>query len=70
VNTGVSWQNTELRTSDLRFSYAEAAEFLNQVMGPNLFVECISALERVKIGFWHQLAISILITLPIENVWR
>jgi LuxR family transcriptional regulator, maltose regulon positive regulatory protein len=38
-------QLTELRASDLRFTPAEAAEFLNQVMDLNLSAEDISALE-------------------------
>jgi LuxR family maltose regulon positive regulatory protein len=38
-------QLTELRGADLRFSSAEAAEFLNQVMGLNLSEENIAALE-------------------------
>ena len=38
-------QLTELRTADLRFTPAEAAEFLNQVMGLNLLDEDIAALE-------------------------
>ena len=36
---------TELRASDLRFSSDEAADFLNKVMGLNLAVEEIAALE-------------------------
>ena len=38
-------QLTELRAADLRFTPAEAAEFLNQVMGLNLSAEDIAALE-------------------------
>jgi LuxR family maltose regulon positive regulatory protein len=38
-------QLTELRAADLRFSWWEAAEFLNQVMGLNLSTENIAALE-------------------------
>jgi LuxR family maltose regulon positive regulatory protein len=38
-------QLTELRAIDLRFTSAEAAEFLNQVMGLNLSAEDITALE-------------------------
>ena len=38
-------QLTELRAADLRFTPAEAAEFLNQVMGLNLSAEDITALE-------------------------
>jgi LuxR family maltose regulon positive regulatory protein len=38
-------QLTELRATDLRFTPAEAAEFLNQVMGLNLSAEDIAVLE-------------------------
>ena len=38
-------QLTELRAADLRFTPAEAAEFLNQVMGLSLSAEEITALE-------------------------
>ena len=38
-------QLTEIRATDLRFSFAEAAEFLNQVMGLKLSEEDIAALE-------------------------
>ncbi|MEM5773520.1 MAG: hypothetical protein AAGU05_00860, partial [Anaerolineaceae bacterium] len=38
-------QLTELRADDLRFTSAEAAEFLNQVMGLNLSMQDITALE-------------------------
>ena len=38
-------QLTELRAADLRFTPAEAAEFLNQIMGLNLSAENIAALE-------------------------
>ena len=38
-------QLTELRATDLRFTQAEAAEFLNQVMGLSLSEEDIAALE-------------------------
>jgi hypothetical protein len=38
-------QLTELRAADLRFTPAEAAEFLGQVMGLNLSAEDIAALE-------------------------
>src|SRR5450755_1363854 len=36
---------TEVRATDLRFTPAEAAEFLNQVMGLNLSAQDIAALE-------------------------
>jgi len=44
-------QLTELRAADLRFTSAEAAEFLNQVMGLNLSAENIAALERRTEGW-------------------
>ena len=37
---------TELRASDLRFTPAEAAEFLNQVMSLSLSAEDIAALDQ------------------------
>ncbi|RPI86395.1 MAG: helix-turn-helix transcriptional regulator [Chloroflexi bacterium] len=44
-------QLTELRAADLRFTPAEAAEFLNQVMGLNLSAEDITALETRTEGW-------------------
>ena len=44
-------QLTELRAADLRFTPAEAAEFLNQVMGLNLSAEDIAALEARTEGW-------------------
>jgi LuxR family maltose regulon positive regulatory protein len=44
-------QLTELRATDLRFSSSEAAEFLNQVMGLDLSVEDIAALETRTEGW-------------------
>ena len=44
-------QLTELRAADLRFTPAEAAEFLNQVMGLNLLAEDITALEARTEGW-------------------
>lgn len=44
-------QLTELRLADLRFSPAEAAEFLNQAMGLNLSAEDIVALETRTEGW-------------------
>ncbi|MCB9078607.1 MAG: hypothetical protein H6631_13490 [Anaerolineaceae bacterium] len=38
-------QLTELRAADLRFTLAEAATFLNEVMGLNLSAEVVAALE-------------------------
>ena len=44
-------QLTELRAADLRFTPAEAADFLNRVMGLNLSAENISALESRTEGW-------------------
>lgn len=44
-------QLTELRVADLRFSTAEAAEFLNQVMGLELSAEDIATLETRTEGW-------------------
>jgi len=44
-------QLTELRAADLRFTPAEAAEFLGQVMGLNLSAEDIAALEARTEGW-------------------
>jgi len=39
-------QLTELRATDLRFTSSEAAEFLNQMMGLGLSLDCRSAIGR------------------------
>ncbi len=44
-------QLTELRAADLRFTSAEAAEFLNRAMGLNLSMEDITALEARTEGW-------------------
>ena len=44
-------QLTELRAADLRFTPAEAADFLNQVMGLNLSAEDIAALDSRTEGW-------------------
>ena len=44
-------QLTELRAADLRFTPAEAADFLNQVMGLSLSAENIAALETRTEGW-------------------
>ncbi|HSR30403.1 MAG TPA: NACHT domain-containing protein, partial [Anaerolineae bacterium] len=44
-------QLTEMRAADLRFTYGEAAEFLNRVMGLDLSAEDISALETRTEGW-------------------
>jgi len=47
----VSGQLNELRATDLRFTPAEAAEFLNRVMGLNLSAEDIASLENRTEGW-------------------
>ena len=54
----VRGQLTELRAADLRFTPAEAGEFLNHVMGLNLSAEDIAALETRTEGWIARLAIS------------
>jgi LuxR family maltose regulon positive regulatory protein len=44
-------QLTELRAADLRFTVSEATEFLNQVMGLDLSMEEVAALERRTEGW-------------------
>jgi LuxR family transcriptional regulator, maltose regulon positive regulatory protein len=53
-------QLTELRAADLRFTPAEAAEFLNQVMGLNLSAENIAALETRTEGWIAGLQLAAL----------
>ena len=53
-------QLTELRTADLRFTPAEAAEFLNQVMRLNLLAEDIAALETRTEGWIAGLQLAAL----------
>jgi LuxR family maltose regulon positive regulatory protein len=53
-------QLTELRAADLRFTFSEAAEFLNQVMGLDLSVEDIAALERRTEGWIAGLQLAAL----------
>ncbi len=53
-------QLTELRADDLRFTFAEAAEFLNQVMGLNLSAEDIAALEARTEGWIAGLQLAAL----------
>ena len=54
-------QLTELRVTDLRFSSSEAVEFLNQVMGLNLAVEDITALESRTEGWIAGLQLAALV---------
>src|SRR5512143_1196799 len=53
-------QLTELRATDLRFSPAEAADFLNQVMGLNLSAADIAALETRTEGWIAGLQLAAL----------
>ncbi len=53
-------QLTELRAADLRFTPAEAAEFLNQMMGLNLSAEDIAALEARTEGWIAGLQLAAL----------
>lgn len=53
-------QLTELRIADLRFSPAEADEFLNKVMGLNLLEEDITALETRTEGWIAGLQLAAL----------
>lgn len=53
-------QLTELRAADLRFTPAEAAEFLNQMMGLNLSMEDIAALEARTEGWIAGLQLAAL----------
>jgi len=53
-------QLIELRAADLRFTPAEAAEFLNRVMGLNLSAEDIAALENRTEGWIAGLQLAAL----------
>ncbi len=53
-------QLTELRAADLRFTPAETADFLNQVMGLHLFAEDIAALETRTEGWIAGLQLAAL----------
>ena len=53
-------QLTELRAADLRFTPAEAADFLNQVMGLNISAENIAALETRTEGWIAGLQLAAL----------
>jgi LuxR family maltose regulon positive regulatory protein len=56
----VRGQLTELRAADLRFTPAEAADFLNQMMGLNLSEEDIAALETRTEGWIAGLQLAAL----------
>ncbi len=53
-------QLTEIRAADLRFTPAEAAEFLNQMMGLSLSVEDVAALEDRTEGWIAGLQLAAL----------
>ena len=53
-------QLTEVRVADLRFTHAEAADFLNQVMGLNLSAADIAALETRTEGWIAGLQLAAL----------
>ncbi len=53
-------QLTELRIADLRFTLAEATDFLNQVMGLSLTIEAITALESRAEGWVAGLQLAAL----------
>ena len=53
-------QLTEVRATDLRFTPAEAAEFLNPVMGLNLSAEDVTALETRTEGWIAGLQLAAL----------
>jgi len=53
-------QLTELRVADLRFTFSEAAEFLNQLMGLNLSTEDIATLETRTEGWIAGLQLAAL----------
>ncbi len=53
-------QLAELRVADLRFTFAEATEFLNQVMGLNLSAEDIATLEARTEGWIAGLQLAAL----------
>ncbi|MEW6400949.1 MAG: LuxR C-terminal-related transcriptional regulator, partial [Chloroflexota bacterium] len=53
-------QLTELRATDLRFTLAEAADFLNRMMGLNLSTDDIAALEKRTEGWIAGLQLAAL----------
>jgi LuxR family transcriptional regulator, maltose regulon positive regulatory protein len=61
-------QLTELRAADLRFTPAEAAEFLNRVMGLNLSAEDIAALETRTEGWIAGLQLAALSMKDREDI--
>jgi LuxR family maltose regulon positive regulatory protein len=61
-------QLAELRAADIRFTFSEAAEFLKGVMGLNLSVEDIAALEDRTEGWIAGLQLAALSMRGRENV--
>ena len=61
-------QLTELRAADLRFTPAEAADFLNHTMGLNLSAEDIAALETRTEGWIAGLQLAALSMRGREDV--
>ena len=61
-------QLTELRAADMRFTPGESAEFLNRVMGLNLSVEDITALETRTEGWIAGLQLAALSMIGREDV--
>lgn len=61
-------QLTELRAADLRFTPAEATEFLNQMMGLNLSVAEVTALETRTEGWVAGLQLAALSLQGNQNV--
>ncbi|HSA99003.1 MAG TPA: AAA family ATPase, partial [Anaerolineales bacterium] len=60
-------QLTELRVTDLRFTPAEAAEFLDQVMGLHLSTDDITALENRTEGWIAGLQLAALAMLAMQG---
>ena len=59
---------TELRAADLRFTPAEAAEFLNHMMSLNLSAENIAALETCTEGWIAGLQLAALAMQGREDI--
>jgi LuxR family maltose regulon positive regulatory protein len=61
-------QLTEIRATDLRFTFSETAKFLNQVMGLNLSTEDIAALETRTEGWIAGLQLAAISTSPCAGL--
>ncbi|MBI5300989.1 MAG: LuxR family transcriptional regulator [Chloroflexi bacterium] len=66
----VRGQLTELRAADLRFSPAEAPEFLNRVMGLNLSAEDVAALETRTEGWIAGLQLAAISMQGLDDTTR